>query len=128
MNWNEFIDEQIWLYDKFGAEASPELHYKGIIKITDLENTQGNEGDVVVEESTQNAFVYLNSDWLPISLNDNEKSDDNTPDKTRKVRSVCSHCGGVLVPNLYSEITTCAYCDCANSTFVYKTDPEFNKI
>ena len=110
---------------KFISKTSPSIDGG---KITDLENIQGNEGDIVIEEFTQNAFVYLNSNWLSISMDDNEKGDDNTPNKNRKVRSICSHCGGTLVPNLYSEITTCTYCDCANSTFVYKTDPEFNKI
>lgn len=110
------------------------VHYKGTVKnANELLDIKGKYGDVMVETSTQKEYIYCNNTWIPLSEGkhiyyENERDDDDIPAEPRKVRSICSHCGGVLVPNLHSEITVCDYCDCANSTFVYKIDPEFNKI
>lgn len=118
-----------------GTALRAHYNYKGTVKLADeLSDVHGENGDVVVETSTQNTYVYCNDTWMLLSRGkhiqyESERDyDEDTPAEPRKVRSICSHCGGTLIPNLYSEITVCAYCDCANSTFVYKTDPEFNKI
>ena len=110
------------------------VHYKGTVKnVNELLNIKGKNGDVMVETSTQNAYIYCNNTWMLLSKGklihyENERDNDDIPIEPRKVRSICSHCGGVLTPNLYNEITICDYCDCANSTFIYESDPEFNKI